>query len=66
MVINGGVCLGQVEQLQLCLLSVESEAELLRSQLLAVTQEKLGHKQEVSELQGALQDAQSKVSELLL
>ncbi|KAM9345492.1 ninein-like protein [Symphorus nematophorus] len=54
----------KVEKLQQSLLSVESEAELLRSQLHAVNQEKLGHAQEVTELQRKLQDAQNKVEEL--
>lgn len=55
------VCLHQVEKLQQSLLSLESEAELLRTQLHAVNQEKLGHAQEVSDLQRELQSAQSKV-----
>ncbi|XP_072246552.1 ninein-like protein [Leuresthes tenuis] len=43
--------------------SVEAEAELLRSELHAVTQEKLGHAQEVAALQRKLQEARSKVEE---
>uniref|UniRef100_A0A671Y6G4 Ninein-like n=1 Tax=Sparus aurata TaxID=8175 RepID=A0A671Y6G4_SPAAU len=58
------VCLHQVEKLQQSLLSLESETELLRSQLHAVNQEKLGHAQEVSDLQRKLQVAQNKVEEL--
>ncbi|XP_078137737.1 ninein-like protein isoform X3 [Sander vitreus] len=54
----------KVEKLQQSLLFVESEAELLRSQLHAVGQEKLGHAQEVTSLHRKLQDAQSKVEEL--
>lgn len=54
----------KVEKLQQAALSLESEAGLLRSQLSAVGQEKLGHVQEVSELQRKLQDAQRKVEEL--
>ncbi|XP_070696599.1 ninein-like protein [Pempheris klunzingeri] len=54
----------KVEKLQQAALSLESEAELLRSQLRAVTQEKLGHAQEVSDQQRTLQDAQSKMEEL--
>lgn len=50
-----------MEKLQQSLLSVESEAELLRSQLHAVNQDKLDHVQEVSDLQGTLQEAQRKV-----
>lgn len=51
-----------MEKLQQSLLSLESEAELLRSQLHAINQEKLGHAQEVTVLQKELQDAQKKVS----
>lgn len=51
-----------MEKLQQSVVSLESEAELLRSQLHAVHQEKLVHAQEVSDLQRKLQDAQSKVS----
>uniref|UniRef100_A0A3B4WJZ7 Ninein-like n=1 Tax=Seriola lalandi dorsalis TaxID=1841481 RepID=A0A3B4WJZ7_SERLL len=54
----------KVENLQQCLLSLESEAELLRSQLHAVSQEKLSHAQEVTDLQRKLQDAHNKVEEL--
>ncbi|XP_023264353.1 ninein-like protein isoform X3 [Seriola lalandi dorsalis] len=52
----------KVENLQQCLLSLESEAELLRSQLHAVSQEKLSHAQEVTDLQRKLQDAHNKVT----
>ena len=51
----------QVEELQQSLLTQESEAELLRSQLHAVSREKLGHAQEVTDLQRALDDARNKV-----
>ncbi|XP_022604322.1 ninein-like protein [Seriola dumerili] len=54
----------KVENLQQCLLSLESEAELLRSQLHVVSQEKLSHAQEVTDLQRKLQDAHNKVEEL--
>ncbi|XP_070771860.1 ninein-like protein [Enoplosus armatus] len=54
----------KVEKLQQAALSLESEAELLRSQLHAVSQEKLGHAQEVTDQQSKLQDARSKVEEL--
>ncbi|KAM8738035.1 ninein-like protein isoform 4-T4 [Acanthopagrus schlegelii] len=54
----------KVEKLQESLLSLESETELLRSQLHTVNQEKLGHAQEVSDLQRKLQIAQNKVEEL--
>uniref|UniRef100_UPI0037E8D2BE ninein-like protein n=1 Tax=Semicossyphus pulcher TaxID=241346 RepID=UPI0037E8D2BE len=54
----------KVEKLQQSLLSVEAEAELLRSQLHAVNQVKLGHVQEVSDVQRKLQDTQRKVEEL--
>ncbi|XP_069579861.1 ninein-like protein [Brachyistius frenatus] len=57
-------CRDKVEKLQKCVMSLESEAELLRSQLQSVNQEKLGHTQEVTELQKNLQDAHSKVEEL--
>ncbi|KAF7652016.1 hypothetical protein LDENG_00102640 [Lucifuga dentata] len=53
----------KVEKLQESLFSLESEAELLRSQLHAVTQEKVGHAQEVTELQRKFQEAQEKVEE---
>lgn len=53
--------LHQVEKLQQSLLSVESEVELLRSQLHAVNKEKLSHAQEVTDLQRKLQDAQNQV-----
>lgn len=51
----------QVEKLQQSVLSLEAEAELLRSQLTAVSQEKLGHAQDATELQRKLQEAQSRV-----
>lgn len=51
-----------MEKLQQSLLSVESEVELLRSQLHTVNEEKLSHDQEVTDLQRKLQDAQNKVS----
>ncbi|XP_071380937.1 ninein-like protein, partial [Centroberyx affinis] len=54
----------KVEKLQESLLSLDSEAELLRSQLHAVSQEKTGHAQEVAGLQRKLQEAQDKVEEL--
>ncbi|KAM9847974.1 ninein-like protein [Aulostomus maculatus] len=54
----------KVETLQHSLLSLEEEAELLRSQLHAISQEKLGHAQCVADLQRTLQDAQSKVQQL--
>ncbi|XP_074532504.1 ninein-like protein isoform X1 [Halichoeres trimaculatus] len=54
----------KVEKLQQSLLAEEAEAELLRSQLHAINQEKLGHTQEVSDLQGALQKTQRKLEEL--
>ena len=50
-----------MERLRRSVLSLESEAELLHSQLHAVRQEKLGHTQEVTELQKKLQDAHNKV-----
>uniref|UniRef100_A0A3B4GUC3 Ninein like n=1 Tax=Pundamilia nyererei TaxID=303518 RepID=A0A3B4GUC3_9CICH len=54
----------QVEKLQQSVLSLESEAELLRSQLAAISQEKLSHAQDATELQRKLQEAQSRVEEL--
>lgn len=51
----------QVERLQQALHSLEEEAELLRSKLSAVNQEKLDHAQEVSCLHRELQDAEKKV-----
>ncbi|XP_031586144.1 ninein-like protein isoform X2 [Oreochromis aureus] len=54
----------KVEKLQQSVLSLEAEAELLRSQLTAVSQEKLGHAQDATELQRKLQEAQSRVEEL--
>lgn len=53
--------LPQVEKLQQALHSLEEEAELVRSQLSNVNQEKLGHTQEVSDLRRKLQDAEKKV-----
>ncbi|KAM9365741.1 ninein-like protein isoform 3-T3 [Pholidichthys leucotaenia] len=54
----------KVEQLQKKVESLEVEAELLRSQLFTVTEEKLGHAQEVTELRKTLQDARAKVEDL--
>ncbi|KAM9365740.1 ninein-like protein isoform 2-T2 [Pholidichthys leucotaenia] len=54
----------KVEQLQKKVESLEVEAELLRSQLFTVTEEKLGHAQEVTELRKTLQDARAKLSEV--
>ncbi|XP_051815998.1 ninein-like protein isoform X50 [Acanthochromis polyacanthus] len=54
----------KVEKLQQRLLSLESEAELLRSQLLSVSQDGRGHAHEAGELHRKLQEAQSKVEEL--
>ncbi|XP_024660463.2 ninein-like protein isoform X8 [Maylandia zebra] len=54
----------KVEKLQQSVLSLESEAELLRSQLAAISQEKLSHAQDATELQRKLQEAQSRVEEL--
>ncbi|XP_078144874.1 ninein-like protein [Centroberyx gerrardi] len=54
----------KVEKLQESLLSLDSEAELLRAQLHAVSQDKTGHAQEVAGLQRKLQEAQDKVEEL--
>lgn len=51
----------QVEKLQESLFALDSETELLRSQLHAVSQEKTGHAQEVGDLQRKLQEAQDKV-----
>ena len=51
-----------MEKLQQSLLSLELEAELLRSKLLAVNQEQLGHTQEVTVLQRNHQEAENKVS----
>lgn len=52
----------QVERLQRALHSLEEEAELLRSKLSSVNQEKVGHAQEVRCLQRELLDAEKKVS----
>nr|XP_020477938.1 ninein-like protein isoform X5 [Monopterus albus] len=54
----------KVEKLQQTVLSLESEAELLHSQLHAVSQEQLGHAQDVTDLQRKLQAAHHKVEEL--
>lgn len=54
----------KVEKLQQSVLSLEAEAELLRSQLAAISQEKLSHAQDATELQRKLQEAQSRVEEL--
>ncbi|XP_042084798.1 ninein-like protein isoform X5 [Haplochromis burtoni] len=54
----------KVEKLQQSVLSLESEAELLRSQLATISQEKLSHAQDATELQRKLQEAQSRVEEL--
>lgn len=51
----------QVETLQQQVISLQEEAKLLRSQLLIVTQEKLGHTQEVTELRRKLREADGKV-----
>lgn len=56
------LCLGQVIELHQSLLSLETDSELLRSQLQAVNQEKLSQAQEVSELRRKLHDAEDKVS----
>ncbi|XP_014872092.1 ninein-like protein [Poecilia latipinna] len=54
----------QVEQqVQQRVAALQAEAELLRCQLLAATQEKLGHAQEVTELHKKLREALSKVEE---
>ncbi|KAG7999654.1 Ninein-like protein [Nibea albiflora] len=54
----------KMEKLQQALLAVEAEAELLRSQLHAVNQDKLSHTQEVSDTHRKLHNAQNKVEEL--
>ncbi|KAG7456420.1 hypothetical protein JOB18_030251 [Solea senegalensis] len=54
----------QVEALQRSILALESENELIRSQLHAATRDKLGHAQEVTELQRKLEDTRNKVEEL--
>lgn len=54
----------QVEQVQQQLVTLETEAERLRSQLHAVTQEKLSHAQEANELQRKLRDALNQVEQL--
>nr|XP_057915163.1 ninein-like protein [Doryrhamphus excisus] len=53
----------KVNKLQQEALSLQEEAERLRSQLHVVTQENLGHAQEVSALHRKLQDAQRKTEE---
>lgn len=55
------LCLGQVAELHQSLLSLEADSELLRSQVNAVSQKKVSHTQEVTELQRKLQDAENKV-----
>lgn len=55
------LCLGQVVELHQSLLSLETDSELLRSQLQAVNQEKLSQVQEVTELQKKLHNAEDKV-----
>lgn len=55
------LCLGQVVELHQSLLSLETDSELLRSQLQAVNQEKLSQAQEVTELRRRLHDAEDKV-----
>ncbi|XP_058506937.1 ninein-like protein isoform X5 [Solea solea] len=54
----------QVEALQRSVLALESENELIRSQLHAATRDKLGHAQEVTELQRKLEETRNKVEEL--
>lgn len=56
------MCCVQVEELQQTVTSLETEAELLRSQLHAVTQDKDTSARTASVLQGALQDAHQQVS----
>lgn len=53
-----------MEKLQQRVVSLESEAGLLHTQLHAANQETLGHTQEVSELQRRLQDAHRKMEEM--
>lgn len=55
------LCLGQVIELHQSLLSLETDSELLRSQLQAVSQEKLSQAQEVTELRRKLHVAEDKV-----
>lgn len=55
------LCLGQVVEMHQSLLSLETDSQLLRSQLHAVSQENLNQAQEVTELQRKLQDAEDKV-----
>lgn len=50
-----------MEKLQHSLHTLEEEAELLRSKLSVVNQEKISHAQEVSGLHRELQDAERKV-----
>uniref|UniRef100_A0A087Y2I2 Ninein-like n=1 Tax=Poecilia formosa TaxID=48698 RepID=A0A087Y2I2_POEFO len=52
-----------VGEILLRVAALQAEAELLRCQLLAATQEKLGHAQEVTELHKKLREALSKVEE---
>ncbi|XP_037829479.1 ninein-like protein isoform X3 [Kryptolebias marmoratus] len=54
----------KVEKLQQQVISLQDEAELLRSQLLTATQEKLGHAQEVTELRRKLQEVGTKMEQL--
>ncbi|KAM3862875.1 LOW QUALITY PROTEIN: ninein-like protein [Diretmus argenteus] len=54
----------KVEKLQESLFSLESETEMLRSQLYTVNQEKTGHAQEVVGLQRKLQESLDKAEEL--
>ncbi|XP_027131293.1 ninein-like protein isoform X3 [Larimichthys crocea] len=54
----------KVEKLQQVLLAAEAQAELLRSQLHAVNQDKRSHAQEVSDTHRKLHDAQNKVEAL--
>ncbi|CAG05094.1 unnamed protein product [Tetraodon nigroviridis] len=58
------LCLGQVAELHQSLLSLEADSELLRSQLNAVSREKVGHAQDVTDLQRKLQEAGKKGEEL--
>lgn len=55
------LCLGQMAELHQSLHTLVTDSELLRSQLNAVSQEKLSHTQDVTDLQKKLQDAENKV-----
>lgn len=55
------LCLCQVAELHQSLLSLDTDLELLRAQLSAVSQEKLSQAQDVTELQKKLRDAETKV-----